>query len=520
MPSQRHFLYLLPRADPDELQEVIATREGFASNGLKVLHCLPLQLQVRIPPRPPASASSASPSTTSSLARDANGQNTGQAQCLPTASQSASVATTSSSTSTSTYHGTVNCGEGGRPTSGQKMRRASASVVEKSSRTGTNSFVTSPSKPASNRKVGLGHPLSPASSSTPAGSTSSQSSSSSLRNSKHHFISWKLVAPQVKTLSSSPNTYLLCEEFRQTELMSERASNNLSTKASQAMSTIEEKSSTSGVEDAAAKSNLQEAIIPSGNSGASPTSQRTNRDDSGSPQITRDQPPVPPPPMMQRSLSMSTFSEGSTLAGTLRNGKRWTPLAYRREMESVLFAQSSTSNSSSSSLPPSSSGLAHTNEQASHTSNTFPSSSASSSTSAFRRAASASNDSGFSSCSGSVESDKKHFHGPPITSTSSTHIPSSNAQNPLRSSMPFFINAPILYDETSYSRFASEADPLYMGRDKVNVCHVSDLDWYLEKLLWKLGMHRKGRKEFLSVSSCWSHTIITDFLFTDSIFSS
>lgn len=43
-------------------------------------------------------------------------------------------------------------------------------------------------------------------------------------------------------------------------------------------------------------------------------------------------------------------------------------------------------------------------------------------------------------------------------------------------------------------------DPFYIASGNCNVIYVNDLTWYLEKVLWKLGMHRKGRKEFMSVS--------------------
>lgn len=149
---------------------------------------------------------------------------------------------------------------------------------------------------------------------------------------------------------------------------------------------------------------------------------------------------------------------------------------YRKELESVLFAQTASASSAStrnsiraggySIIPTRTSGIFSVNSadelRNPHSNDTFPSSS-------FSRSLS--------------------------TTTSSA----SSMNNASASSIPF------LDDKTTFtvkpkSEHRNPDDAFQIDGDNSNVVHVDDLGWYLEKVLWKLGLHRKGRKEFLAVS--------------------
>jgi hypothetical protein len=67
------------------------------------------------------------------------------------------------------------------------------------------------------------------------------------------------------------------------------------------------------------------------------------------------------------------------------------------------------------------------------------------------------------------------------------------------SSIPFLDDAPTLISKPK-SKHGGQDDYFNIGGHNSNVVHVNDLGWYLEKVLWKLGLHRKGRKEFMTVS--------------------
>ena len=167
-------------------------------------------------------------------------------------------------------------------------------------------------------------------------------------------------------------------------------------------------------------------------------------------------------------------------AGSL-NGSRRVPAAYRKEMESVLFAQTAVASSSS----PSSANVRSSINAGGYSVIPTLTSSIFSMNSADEL-----NHPHSSDTSSSVSS--SHF-------SSMTTSPASSMGNASISSIPFLDDAPTLMSKPK-PKHGDQDDLFTVGGHNSNVVHVNDLGWYLEKVLWKLGLHRKGRKEFMSVS--------------------
>lgn len=210
-------------------------------------------------------------------------------------------------------------------------------------------------------------------------------------------------------------------------------------------------------------------------------------------------------------------SSNATNIGSTRS-RRKTPSAYRKEMESVLFAQTATARAPIRKSSRNESG--NTNGSGQNGIGSYappPSYYSSSLTSSILSMTSPSEDfwyTGSESGGGGTESVSSSATTSPASSFNSSTLasilssssasspnalPFQTATNTSILDIPFLEDAPTLIDKRKM-KYGNSDDPFYMGRENANVIHVNDLGWYLEKVLWKLGMHRKGRKEFMSVS--------------------
>lgn len=203
------------------------------------------------------------------------------------------------------------------------------------------------------------------------------------------------------------------------------------------------------------------------------------------------------PEVLQRSFSSSTLSSAAGMSRTSSlNGRKKPPTAYRKEMESVLFAQSASPSASSSSSSSNNkrihSGSSSGGRFCSSTIPTLTSSIFSTPTP----------DSIWYTHPSDISASSAYSSKSRSSSSLSTTSPISPSSNVSIESIPFLVDAPTLIDRTrlKHNNSYNQNDRFYIGGHNSIVVHVNDLNWYLEKVLWKLGLHRKGRKEFMSVS--------------------
>jgi len=606
MPSQRHLIYLLPRADPEELQE----RHGL----LCTCSSAPLELKIRIPPKQtPSKSATASSSISSGRRASTSRQWIERPRRLPEAEDGA----LSFSTCTS------------KPvrTPLESYRQVIAPSTVSKQPTLPRQSTTSSSQQAHSRNS---RDLS--SSSSPFLSESAASPSSiraSNKLSRHEFTSWKLIAPQVKTISPTSNTYVLYEAFagvsptvlcvrgddkeHTASLVSNVQQMNLDLTISSTAPLYSPGrsepfpldfipfSSSSAISSRAPRQAVPTATLigakssdfklgtneasalyeeTSSETSASTTSATAINGSSGTPRLTfstgtteseascqnadrRTRPaigsngsyfsttssavttssgsslvqngteagdiqlgacgheyqdsvskkapevgctcsspsgikfiPLTPvsthPTSTSKHRSSSSFTKSSVdcmSRGSSSDGKRKVPMAYRKEMESVLFAQTAGSSS------PSASSLSRRSRNNSRGQSSVPTLT--------------------SSIFSTTPSEDIWYSHPsdlsPLSSSrsaSETTSPASSIGNASISSIPFLMDAPALIN-TAGRLHANQDDPFSIGGMNSNVVHVNDLSWYLEKVLWKLGLHRKGRKEFTSVSLIFLRLLVS-----------
>lgn len=627
MSSQRHFLYLLPRADPEELNAI----EG-SSDGLPPCTCShrgespsplpppPLQLRIRIPPKPTSSnhQGGQSASTSSSTSTSAF-----SSTCRKSSNYAEEAHRSQDAQSSSHGHPPISSS----PLPDETPSNNAAAMNDTSGSTATRTSSrqrtsTAPVQPVSH--------ITTKSDPFPSAATLSPQQS---RGFKHQFTSWKLLAPQVKTLSAITNTYLLLESFsgpsvlpypltpststsatssgltasnhnpagnnllakvytlakdnpglalsqqrqdniplpspapndnpdfgklasssyHQSRLLpsglpplstlttiqesgqsddgrSERSTPSLThtttgtSSSNTATATSSSARQSEAVEESTQRHRPQQQARPSqlkreassssdskSGSGSASTEQECSTPETTiSPEseptealpcprhsktqsspIELASPTSPANAHGFRSGSSSTLSSiGTSLSRTASTtSRRRIPSAYRKEMESVLFAQTaSTGNTAASTFSAKSRRSSSSGSLAGAGGCPTPSL-----TSAIFSAPS--NDDFWS-----AQSSDKHGKRSYSRTSSTTTSPSSSLGRTSISGIPFLLDAPNLID-TRKLLSESQSDPFYMSTSNCNVLHVNDLSWYLEKVLWKLGMHRKGRKEFMSVST-------------------